>query len=178
MKTTDCFYLGYVSKKVGHQNEVILVLDSDQPEAYRELGSILIRMNKKDDELIPFFLTHTQLQPKGRLRVGIDQFGSDEVSKLVGKEIYLPIEVLPPLSGNQFYYHEVIGFQVIDQVKGAIGILDEVYDSPGQPLLAIKKDDIEILIPLVENTVVDLDRKQRKMTITCPEGLIDLYLPS
>jgi 16S rRNA processing protein RimM len=44
------------------------------------------------------------------------------------------------------------------------------------PLLQIKQGTKEVLIPLAANVVQAIDRKKRTMTITAPEGLIQLYL--
>jgi 16S rRNA processing protein RimM len=43
--------------------------------------------------------------------------------------------MLPKLSGNKFYFHEVIGFEVEDQRLGIVGKIESINDSTAQPLL-------------------------------------------
>ena len=86
------------------------------------------------------------------------------------------ISELPPLTGNQFYYHEVIGFQVIDKEKGDIGICKDFIDVSNQPIMQVDKDGKEILIPAVDDIFEEVDREQRILRVAAPEGLIDIYL--
>jgi 16S rRNA processing protein RimM len=89
----------------------------------------------------------------------------------------LPLQRLPKLKGNKFYFHEVIGFEVIDKTKGVIGNIDKIMDHPAQPILQILHNTgKEILIPIADDIVLDVDRKNKQICIQAPDGLIDLYL--
>jgi 16S rRNA processing protein RimM len=46
--------------------------------------------------------------------------------------------MLPKLSGNKFYFHEVIGFEVEDIRLGYVGEIQSVNDTTAQPLLVLK----------------------------------------
>ena len=77
---------------------------------------------------------------------------------------------------NQFYDHEISGYNVVDSIKGDIGIVDTVIDLVSNPLLRIEKDKKEILIPIFEGLIQKVDRKKKILYIEAPEGLIDLYI--
>jgi len=101
----------------------------------------------------------------------------EQAKAMVGKEIYLPLDMLPPLKGNKFYFHEVINFEVEDKTKGIIGKINQVLDYPQQAILEIVDDlQNEILIPITDHIILDVNRKDKKIFIDAPEGLIDLYL--
>ena len=68
---------------------------------------------------------------------GIDH--TDKAKELVGTSLYLPLHMLPPLKGNKFYFHEVVGFAVLDKKHGNIGEVETVLDFPQQAILQIKK---------------------------------------
>ena len=90
--------------------------------------------------------------------------------------LYLPLTKLPKLTGNKFYYHEVIGFTVIDSVRGDIGIIQSVNDTTAQALFEIQKEDKQLLIPINDDIVTKVDRENQTVFVKTPEGLVDLYL--
>jgi 16S rRNA processing protein RimM len=178
MNIEACYYLGYTSKVHGKKGELIIKLDVDFPEEYTNLESVFIQMNKKDNSLIPFFISNSQLLNNGTLKIKIDDIYSYEDAKsLVGKELYLPLNTLPKLSGTKFYYHEVINFEVIDSIKGNIGKIKQVLEYPHQAIFeVINSNNQEILIPVTDQIITKVDRKNKTIDITTPEGLIDIYL--
>ncbi len=94
----------------------------------------------------------------------------------MGSELYLPLTLLPELSGNQFYYHEVIGFRLDDAVHGDVGEIKAVNDQASQALFVAEKGGREVLIPISDNYITEVNRENRTIHIRTPEGLIDLYL--
>ncbi len=178
MNIEECFYLGYTSKVHGKQGELIAKLDVDNPDKYNKLESVLVRLNKNDNSLIPFFITHTQVLNNGTVKLKIDDINDVvQAELLVGKELFLPLTKLPKLTGNKFYYHEVIGFQVIDALKGSIGEIFNVLEFPQQAVLEIKNaQEKEILIPITDQIIKTVNRAEKTIEIDAPEGLIDIYL--
>jgi 16S rRNA processing protein RimM len=84
--------------------------------------------------------------------------------------------LLPPLTGNRFYYHEVKGYTVMDKNFGNAGIVEEVLEYPHQAVLRVLLRNKEILIPITDDIVLDVDREKRIIHTEAPEGLIELYL--
>lgn len=172
MKIDDCFYLGRISKPWGVKGQVQLFLDVDCPEEYSELDSAFVEIK---GQLVPHFFHIDQLNGN-RAVVTFDELSPDEALALVGRELYLPLDLLPKLEGNRFYYHEVVGFRVVDSVHGDIGILDQVLEYPAQPLFRVLKNGTEILIPVIDQVIDRVDRVLKTIFITAPNGLIELYL--
>jgi 16S rRNA processing protein RimM len=97
----------------------------------------------------------------------------ENANALVGTSICLPESHLAPLEGNQFYYHEVIGFLVVDESLGPIGTIRDVYEMPAQDLLAVFHLGKECLIPIHDAFIARVDRDAQTIFTTLPEGLID-----
>ena len=106
--------------------------------------------------------------------LGLDTDSSAGCDTLLKKEAYLPLNLLPALKGNKFYFHEVTGFMLEDVNYGEIGIIESINDRSAQPLFVIKTEDSEILIPMVDDFIQKIDRKHKKILINTPEGLIDM----
>lgn len=178
MNIEECFYLGYTSKVHGKQGEIIAKLDVDNLEKYKKLESVLIRLNINDTSLIPFFISSAQVLNNGTIKLKIDDVNDvAQAELLVGKELYLPLTKLPKLTGNKFYYHEVVGFKVVDANKGEIGEIFNVLELPQQAVLEIKNiREKEILIPITDQIIKTVNRAEKTIEINALEGLIELYL--
>jgi len=60
--------------------------------------------------------------------------------------------------------------------KDLIGIITEVLEYPHQAVLSINFRNKEILIPITDEIIVNVDRDKKHLYTNTPEGLIDLYL--
>ena len=111
------------------------------------------------------------------LRIDFEDVNSDDdADKVMGSKLYLPLSFLPKLTGNKFYFHEVIGFTLIDDVHGDIGIVQSVNDTTNQALFEVEKGDKQLLIPINDEIITKVDRESKTIFVTTPEGLVDLYL--
>lgn len=174
MRKEDCFYLGKIAKKFSYKGEVLAWLDTDDPGFFENMESVFVEIN---NHLVPFFITESRLHKNEFLRVKFEDIDSEEAAeKILGHALYLPLTALPKLEGDKFYFHEIIGFTAEDQRLGDIGTIVGVNDSSAQPLFEIKKGDIEILVPMIDQFIVKVDRDNKKIILDTPEGLVDLYL--
>ena len=174
MRKEDCFYLGKIAKKFSFKGEVLIFLDTDEPELYQNLESIFVLMNRN---LVPFFIDQAALHKDKFLRVKFEDVDSEAAAdNLVGSEVYLPMDMLPKLEGNQFYYHEIIGFRVVDQRLGDIGTVHSIIENTAQPLFEIYKGDKQILIPMIDEFILQVNRTTKELLLNTPVGLVDLYM--
>ncbi|WP_372473905.1 ribosome maturation factor RimM [Capnocytophaga sp. ARDL2] len=174
MRKKDCFYLGKIAKKFSFKGEVLVYLDTDEPESYTELESMFVEIN---GHLVPFFVEKSCIHKERFLRVLFEDIASEEdADELIGREVYLPLNMLPKLEGNKFYYHEVVGFKAIDQEKGAFGTIEKISDNGVQALFEISYNEATILVPLIDEFIVKVDRENQEILFNTPPGLIDLYL--
>lgn len=174
MRKDECFYLGKIAKKFSFKGEVLCYLDTDEPEMYQNLESVFVQMNRN---LVPFFIEQSSLHKDKFLRVKFEEVDSEtDAENLLGSELYLPLTLLPQLEGNQFYYHEIIGFKVVDQRLGDIGTIHSIIENTAQPLFELFKGEKQILIPMIDDFIVEVNRSKKEITMNTPVGLVDLYL--
>lgn len=174
MKKEDCFYLGKIVKKYSFKGELLAKLDTDEPQLYANLDAIFINLR---NNLVPFFIESSQLHKSDLLRLKFEEVESEEdADALLKSELYLPLELLPKLEGDKFYFHEVIGFTIVDETFGEVGIIKGINDSTAQALFEIDRDGTEILIPMNDEFISKVDRDAKTINVKTPPGLIDLYL--
>jgi 16S rRNA processing protein RimM len=174
MRKEDCFYLGRIVTKYSFKGEVVIKLDTDEPELYTEMESVYVEFGAN---LVPFFIEKSSLHKGNQLRVQFEDVYSDEEADSILKcGVYLPLDLLTKLYGDKFYFHEVIGFTVIDENYGEVGTLVHINDKAAQPLFEIDSDGKEVFIPMVDDFIKKVDRENKIIHVTAPEGLIELYL--
>jgi 16S rRNA processing protein RimM len=174
MNKEDFFQLGSIAKLHGFKGEVSLFLDVTNPEEYTDLETVFVDMN---GFLTPFFIDNVKLKNKGFITVKFKEVDDEATAKkLLKKEIYLPLDQLRELDDVSFYDHEVLGYEVIDSIKGSIGKVTNVIDIASNPLMQTEINGKEVLLPIFDGLVKKVDRKKMILYIEAPEGLIDLYL--
>jgi 16S rRNA processing protein RimM len=174
MRKEDCFYLGKIVTKYSFKGEVVIKLDTDEPELYTEMESVYVEFGAN---LVPFFIDKSSLHKGNQLRVQFEDIYSDEEAESILKcGVYLPLNLLPKLTGDKFYFHEVIGFKVIDENYGEVGTLVHINDKAAQPLFEIDSDGKEVFIPMIDDFIKKVDRANKTIHVIAPDGLIELYL--
>ncbi len=173
MRKDKCFYVGTIVNKFSFKGELLVKLDTDDPELFLEMESVFIEIGKN---LVPFFIERSQLHKSLLLRVKFEDVDDEPTAdSLMKRELYLPLTALPPLEGNKFYYHEVIGFTMIDTNYGNVGVITGVNDTTAQALFEVDHHGDQVLIPVNDAFIDKLDREARTITVTAPDGLIELY---
>lgn len=174
MLKSECFYLGTIVGKFSFKGEVLIKLDTDEPEFYLEEESIFVDLHRN---LIPFFIEKSNLQKGHLLRVKLEDIDSeDQAEELIDCKVYLPLDRLPELDDDQFYYHDVIGFKMIDKGFGEIGLLKAVNDNVPQHLFIIDHQGKEVLVPVNDDLIEKVDKSAKCIYLDLPEGLVELYL--
>lgn len=172
MQKEQCFELGIIQKTKGLQGELVILLDVDEPEAYQKLESVLIEIKA---QLIPYFITEIYLQGDKAFVHFEDIDHIDKAKPFVGAKVYLPLSQLPALEEGEFYLHDLIGFQLIDEQKGELGKIENVYEGH-QDILIFLYQGKEILLPMVDAFIKEINSTQKTMLIQLPDGLLDVYL--
>ena len=173
MKLDDCFQLGYIVRTHGIKGQVIAFFDVDYPEDYEELESVFLLINGK---LVPFFIDRIEPQAAAKFILMFEDLDTiQEAEKLKGVALYLPLTELPELEEDQFYFHEVIGYQVIDEAKGELGTVTDFFAMPNQDLMAMDFQGQEVLIPVADEIILRTDKANKKIFVKLPEGLLEVY---
>jgi len=176
MQKEECFYLGKIVSKYSFKGEVLVKLDTDDPELYQNMESVFVSLG---NNLVPFFIDRCRLHKSDLLRIDFEEVKTEsDADRIMGSMLYLPLTMLPKLTGDKFYFHEIIGFTLMDAVHGDIGIVQSVNDSTPQALFEVQKGDKQLLIPITDEIIGKVNRENNTISVTTPEGLVELYLDS
>lgn len=167
------FRLGKLIKTFGYRGEVIVSIDADEPGTYGDMNMFFVDI---DSSLVPWFIENIEIKGE-RAQVKLEDVDQPEAAvRLLGRDVYLPLSKLRKLEEDHFFFHEVAGFRVIDKVHGDIGRVAEILDRPGQDIIRIILGNKDILVPLADEMISGIDKKNQILYLSTPPGLIDLYL--
>ena len=99
-----------------------------------------------------------QQRGSGRLlvkMVGIDT--PEQAREYTGRDIAVVQEQFPALTAGEFYWHDLIGLEVINQDQVNLGKISEIFETGANDVLVVKKTGDKItktLIPLVMDVFV------------------------
>jgi 16S rRNA processing protein RimM len=169
----DYYYLGKITKLFSFKGEVVVFFDVDDISEYRGLDALYIDFN---GDLVPYLIENISFGNSNSATVRLQDIDSEYAARrLVNCALYLPLSTLPKLTGKKFYYHEVIGFEVQDQKEGRVGIVESINDSAAQALFEIRDGFTEILLPIIDDFIIEIDRTNKIIKVVFPEGLLDIY---
>ncbi len=172
MDLDDYFELGFITRVHGTQGEIVAQLDTDRPQQYKKLQSVFLLQK---GQLIPFFIEKINILSNNAIVKFEDVNTHPKAFDLKGCKLFLPADKLTDRGEGHFYYHEIVGYELIDEEKGSLGPITEVYNLEHSDLLAIEYQGSEVLIPIVDEFLKKIDKKKKQILMVLPEGLLEVY---
>lgn len=127
-----------------------------------------------DGSKVPFLIESAEDQ--GHVILKLDEIDTpEEVSHLLSRELYLDSkEITAELLVEENEQHELVGFMIYDQTKTEIGTISELIEYPEQLLAKIKYKGKEVLLPIHEDLIINLDMENKIIELDIVDGLLDL----
>jgi len=173
MTHEEAFYIGYITKTKGLKGEVQLYFEYDEPSLL-DLDVVFADMNGK---MVPFFVAVCKLQHNNTGNIYFDDIDHiDKAQPLLRKKIYLPLAKMPDRSDDEFHYNDLKGFIVSDETHGELGEIIEVNEYPQQFVATVSYQNKEIMFPLNDDMIIEIDENEGTILVDLPEGLLDIYL--
>lgn len=120
-------------------------------------------------------LTLARVRPQGKFLLAEfkELTSMDLAQDVVGEELFLPQDCLPPTTDDEYYHYQLIGLRVVTTEGKELGILRGIIETPGDDVYVLEHQGKEVLIPAVGEVICQVDLEQGQMVVDPPEGLID-----
>lgn len=161
-----------IARPQGHRGEVIADLLTDFPERFSKLGSALIK--KPNGELIRLQLQASRMH-KGRIVLkfaGYDDMNAAE--GLRDARVMITTDQLVKLPADNYFEFDLVDCEVTTTGGQAVGKVTGVQKFGAAPLLVVRDEEREHLIPMVSSICVEIDTTQKRIVVDPPDGLLDL----
>ena len=164
----DVYKIGQIGRTHGIKGEVTFNFTDDVWDR-AESEYLFLRV---EGILVPFFLEEYRFRSDSTaLLKFLDYDSANDVQFLIGCEVFFPHALTPEVGEDDEYtWRYFTGFELIDETAGHIGTIDRVDDSTQNVLFQVG----ERLIPAAEDWIKDINHKERTISMSLPEGLLDL----
>jgi 16S rRNA processing protein RimM len=166
--------LGTISKLHGFKGEAVVNTDRPLNKSIEKTEWVHLMI---DGLPVPFFVLNITLRNENSVIVKFEDVDtSAKMEPFIGTEVFTEEKNAPRRRKVKDEMPNIQGYIVTDTHYGPIGIAHELIDYSGNLLLQVFKNETEILIPVSDETITDINPKKQQITITTPEGLLELYL--
>ena len=166
--------LGRVHKPHGLKGELCIDMYADSPFLFEGLRRVYLRLPAKKPKpcILEAWRPH-----QGRALILVDRCqGRDQAESWRGAEVLVRERDLPPVDQDRMLPDKLLGLPVRDVRGEDVGVLEDIQDIAGQEVWIIRDTaGHEILLPAVEQFVIDIDLDTGLIRIDPPEGLLELY---
>ncbi len=153
--------------------------------AFRFMLSRNLKTNKKFPKhfmvlqkgaYLPYFVQEVELTGFNEGLLKLEEINTPEQARsLTGHELYLTEKEM-----NTYFTKDaetldfLVGYVVLNEEGVELGKLTEVMETPAQVLATIQHNGREVMIPLVDDFILEINKRRKVITVNLPEGLLDL----
>lgn len=165
------FQIGQINKPHGIHGEMSFGFTAD----VFELEKLPFFIFEIDGIFVPFSVSDYRLKTASTGILSLEGVTSDEDARTFsGLQIYIQKEYLDVVEDTDIELEYFVGFQLEEIEKGLIGVISEVDRTTDNALFVIQKDDDELLIPVSEEYIREIDHENKIIVVELPEGLLEL----
>lgn len=170
MSGQDSIAVGRVVTTHGLRGELRVQLFNPDSTSIQAGGEITLRREHHESR-------HRVLsiRPHKRvLLVILEGCGSiEDAEALVGSEVRVSKNALPPAGPDEIYHFELIGMRVVTTGGEELGTVAEVMAPGSNDICVVRAGTREYLIPMIADVVKEVDRNARKLVIEPLPGLLE-----
>ena len=159
--------IGRVARPWGTRGEVKVEIMTDFPDRF-----VLLRKVYLGAEAVPFALEGFRPH-KGAALLKLEGCGDRTAAeKLRGQLVQIPIEEAVPLGQDEYYEYQILGLDVWTAKEVYLGTVGEIIATGSNDVYVVRGEGREILIPAIENVVLEINLAQGRLIVEPLEGLI------
>ncbi|MCK5314858.1 MAG: 16S rRNA processing protein RimM [Anaerolineales bacterium] len=160
--------IGRLRRPFGLQGEMLMEVLTDFPERLQVGMTVYV-----GDHYLPVKIIGIRGHMKALL-VSLDEYNDREkAGELRNQVVTIPRSSIPPLPDGEFYHHQVIGLHVIDETNRPLGQVTDILETGANDVLIVHAENgRELLIPVIDAVVLDIDLKSSTIKIHPLPGLI------
>lgn len=168
----DLLQVGVITSTHGIKGEVKVFPTTDDPTRYSYLKDVILDTGKEKIDLkvagVKYFKQYVIVKFKGINDI-------NDIEKYKGSTLWVTRENAVPLEENEYFIADLIGLKVVTDEGEEFGELTDVMQTGANDVYVVEtyKDKQEVLLPVIDECVLDVDLEKGIVTVHIMEGLLD-----
>lgn len=168
----DLLRVGVITATHGIRGEVKVFPTTDDPQRFKKLKKCIISGKRENIEAevssVKFFKQYVILKFKG--------FDSiNDIEQFVKRDLLVTRENAVECAPGEYFICDLIGLEVITDEGNSIGELTDVLETGANNVYEVTAPDGKtILIPVIEQCILEHDMEKRTVTVHLLPGLLDI----
>jgi 16S rRNA processing protein RimM len=165
MTRTRLIVIGRAAKPFGVKGEIKVTPYTESFEAFHNSETLIFGESAYKVKEIRIH--------KGSALVSLEGIESPETaSKLIGTLVKTGEQNLPAKEEDEYYWFELLGLQVFTIDGRDLGKITQITATGANDVLHVEGTYGEVLLPMIEDVVLEVDLENEKMTVDPLEGLV------
>lgn len=168
------YTVGRIVNTHGIRGEAKVISSTDFPELRFEEGSVLHII--QSGERVPAATVEVERarMHKNTYIVKFKQFDDiNDVEKFKGFLLKITASQLVELPQDEYYFDEIVGCKVLTEEGEELGTVSEILTPGANDVWVVKRTKGNpVLLPVIDEVVLNVDVKNRMITVHLMEGLI------
>lgn len=165
----DFLAIGKLRRPHGVHGEIIMEIFTDFPERLHRGSLLYVGESRQEIRL-------NSIRPNNTtLLVSLEGYTTPETVGIFRNQIvFVPVADRPPLPEGEFYHHQIIGLRVVSDEGQALGVVSEILETGANDVCVVRPlIGSEILLPLIDPVVLQIDLEKREMLVHLLPGLVE-----
>ena len=168
----DLLQVGVITSTHGIKGEVKVFPTTDDPTRYSYLKDVILDTGKEKIDLkvsgVKYFKQYVIVKFKGINDI-------NDIEKYKGSTLWVTRDNAVPLEENEYFIADLIGLKVVTDEGEEFGELTDVMQTGANDVYVVEtyKDKQEVLLPVIDECVFDVDLEKGIVTVHIMEGLLD-----
>lgn len=157
--------IGQLRRSHGLKGEIIMEVFTDFPERISTGKTVYC-----GNAYAPLILQ--SVRPHGKfILLSFKEYDSiDDIRSLTNQILYVKKSELPKLPNGQYYHHEILGLEIVDENGEKLGILTEIILTGANEVYVVKNEEQkEILLPAIKSVILEINLSEKYIKVKQPQ---------
>lgn len=160
--------IGKLRKPHGLRGELLMEVLTDFPERFRPGMRVYVGSSYR-----PMLINNLRWHRSALLITFRGYNTRDQVDDLRNQMVHVHAKDIHPLPEGEFYRHQILGMRVFSDSGEQLGTVTDILETGANDVCVVRPESgPEILLPVIESVILDIDMAMDKMVVHLLPGLI------